>query len=358
MTDLPDFLKNSKAPRLAERTIVNLGSPTPPYLSIMGNKFTEVDATGQQEPAGEHDKQSGTFYYDAVVIDTLEAESKIYYEKPFDPNSNSYAPPDCWSDNGIAPSRNASNPQHATCSGCPKAEWGSAVSKVSGKGVPACGKYQKLALLPTPLMEGEQMLFLLRVPPNSLGNLRDYLAKFRGQQFDLKDVITRIQFAPEGIGTLTFRATGFIDPPIYQVREGLYTKKATDSLVGRGDVPRAGLAAPDERRMIDARPMQGQGAPAQTAGSPSAGAPVSTPAQSQNAPTTGASPSDAPPRRRRGRPAAAQAEPAQAAPAGGPAPFRESPPPTANGPAQNFGIQNATPADPDLAKTIDSVFGR
>ena len=66
-------------------------------------------------------------------------------------------------------------PQSPTCASCPKAEWGSKVSRVSGKGVPACGKYQKLALYPL----GDEILFLLRVPPNSLSNLRDYLAKYR-----------------------------------------------------------------------------------------------------------------------------------------------------------------------------------
>lgn len=353
MTQLPDFLKTSQAPRLAERTIQNLGAPTPPYLSIKGNKFTEIDATGAEEPAGEHDKATNTFYYDCLVVDTLETESKIYYDKPYDPSKQSFSPPDCWSDNGVAPSRNASVPQHSTCSGCPKAEWGSAVSKVSGKGIPACGKYQKLALLPVPLMEGpEQMLFLLRVPPNSLSNLRDYLAKFRGQEFDLKDVITRIQFAPDQIGTLTFRATNFIEKPMYEVREQMYAKKATDILVGRGDQPRGG-ALPS---MAPAQQLEHKQDGADPLVNSSAHGAAMTQPQQTAAPVAATAPAAEAPKRR-GRPKA-QAEPtATTSVADTPAPFRAEPTPQPNGPAGNFGIQQGVPADADLANTLKGVFG-
>ena len=49
------------------------------------------------------------------------------------------------SDNGTAPSRNASNPQARTCAECPQSAWGSKVSTVSGKGVKACADIQKIA---------------------------------------------------------------------------------------------------------------------------------------------------------------------------------------------------------------------
>src|SRR5262249_53205684 len=154
--------------------------------------------------------------------------------RPFDPNATGWSPPDCWSDNGVAPSRNAGMPQSPTCGTCPKAVWGSATSKVSGKGVPACAKYQKFALM----VPGEQMPFLLRVPPNSLKNLRDYMHKFKGQKFGLDDVVTRISFEAGGIGTLTFAAVTIIDQGAADMRDKMLGAKQTDAIINRGDQPR------------------------------------------------------------------------------------------------------------------------
>lgn len=338
---LPAYLQNSNLPRLSDSIAGNLGTAAPPYLSIAGNRFTLIDADGAEEPVTTLDPKTGMFYLDAVIIDGLEIESKVYYGKAYDPSAGSFSPPDCWSDNGVAPSRNAGSPQSPTCAACPKAEWGSAVSKVSGKGVPACSKYQKIALLPVTLdaqnkiARVDDMAFLLRVPPNSLKNLGSYNNKFRGQEFDMRDVVTRITFIKDTLGTLAFSALLVIDEPAAKQRNSLLEGKKTDQIVGRGDLPREGLPHPTQAAQIEHQPST---------------APVAD-TRTQTAPA----PAAETPRRRRRTAAeiAAANEPASGQPAGV-APFRPDPAP--NGGAALFGIQAGVAPNAELSAALDSIF--
>src|SRR5262245_26694539 len=171
--ELPDFLRTRQSKAVGDTLAGNLGQGSIPYLSILGGRFTLIDAAGNESPAGGFDQAIGV-YIDCTIIDVNDHISKIYYDAPFDPNASGWSPPTCWSDNGVAPSRNANKPQSPTCASCQWFPWGSATSKVSGKGVKACSDYQKLAILVT----GYEPIFLLRVPPNSLNPLREYLHRF------------------------------------------------------------------------------------------------------------------------------------------------------------------------------------
>lgn len=359
--NLPAFLQNTQS-RLTDTLGSNLGGGSHPYLSIMGNRLTLVDASGDQEPITTVDPKTGLAYLDCVIIDVGDHASKIYYGKPYDPNAQSWAPPDCWSDNGVAPSINASVPQARSCTpdptgihGCKWAVWGSKVSTVSGKGVPACSKYQKLALL----IPGDEVIFLLRVPPNSLDNLRAYNAKFKGQQIGIDAVITRLSFEPQGLGTLTFNAQNYVDEASWKQSRAAIAAKATDTLVGRGDVPIAGvaLAAPL------AAPTAALPAPTQSfVPQQQPSAPVtlpSTPTPPAAASVTPASPSEAAPRTRKRRTAQ---ELAAAPQVGQQAPFRPAEAPsgvtsaTPNGPA--FGIDPKPPApNAEMEATLKGIFG-
>lgn len=339
MTTLPAHLANRSNRRsVASAVVANIPSGSPPHVSIKGNRFTLVDAGGDSEPVTTADPKTGIPYLDCVIVDALERPSRIYYKDPYDATATSYGPPDCWSDNGVAPSRTASNPQHVTCGGCPQAVWGSATSRNSGKGIPACAQNQKLALV----VPGDDVVFLLRVPPNSLAGLATYLNKFRGQPFAEGDVITRISFKPDVLGTLTFRATGHIDQEIMAFCDKVLAAKATDELVGRLDLPREGAMA------LPSAPAAAQITQTHTNTAPTANL----------TPAPAADTAEPAPAGRRGR------RPKTNAPAGGPldkAPFRPEPSPVAgaaagNGTAQ-FGIAPGVEPNADLQAAIDDVFG-
>lgn len=370
---LPAHLQGYVSKPLSKQVATNIGSAAPPYISIEGNKYTLIDAAGNAQPAGQYDQQLGV-YLDCVIWDVADHISKVYYEKAYDPSSQTFAPPDCWSDNGVGPSRQASKPQSPLCATCPKNEWGSAVSKVSGKGVKACNDQQKVAVF----VPGYQPIFLLRIPPNSLKNFRAYAERFNGQGFDMDVMVTRLSFEPQGVGTLLFQAVNWIDQPMMALIADARGRNAADSLLGRNDTVRE--AAPAALPGPAAVPMAATAVPPGVpGGGPAAGfvpsplptATTAAPAPAGMAPPPMAppptastpaapSPSEQAPRQRRRRSTAAEAPPAQ--PQGAPFPHPgaaaapAAPPPAA--PQSNFGIVPGAAADPALSAALNTVFGQ
>lgn len=371
MNNLPDYIQNRQSRGLAARVSQNLGTSSPPYLSIMGNRFTLVDAAGNEQaiPTYEADPnkcmrgQNPGPYADVVIVDVNDHVSRIYYDVAFDPNAQSYQPPACFSHNGQAPSKLASQPQSPTCAGCPHSVWGSATSNVSGKAIPACAQYQFIAVL----VAGHETPFLLRIPPNSLKNYRAYAEQFRGQKFDMEMVWTRLSFVSQG--TLSFMPARFAQQETLDLSDRLFTAKAMDSMVGRLDQPIQG--------MLPAPGGQGQQSPlpAQSAGFQSM--PAAQPQTQTALPATAASPSSPAQPAGRGRPRRNTAQPApQPAqqPAQTQAPFMDpagqpgqvgqgqpvpqghaaAGPMPANG---GFGMQPGVPPNPEMSTMLDNLFG-
>ncbi len=350
---VPAYLLNTGIPDFTERLGANLGTRAQPYLSIKDDRLTLVDATGDTRPVLTRDDKTGDSYIDCVIIDTCDHESKIYYGRPYDPKAETFSPPVCWSDNGIAPSVNCSEPQAVSCTpdpngqnGCKWAVWGSGRAAPESKTVPpACAKIQKIALL----IPGDPIQYLLRVPPNSLIELSNYNGRFRGHNFSMQGVFTRISLRDK---TLFFTGLGFIDEETAKLRNQVLLAKKTDTLVGRGDKPRQAVSltpAPDPAWSA----ISGTMSPAPIASLP-ASAPVAVPdplfagnADGTSMPlppaaAPAATPSSAP-TRRRGRPP------------------KESAPPT-NGsevPQAPFphGMGQAQQPNADLEASLKSVFG-
>jgi len=309
---VPAYLQRYQPRNIGEKLSQNLGTSAPPYVSIQGNRFTLIDAAGNEMPVPTFDPQIGV-YLDACIIDVGDHISRVFYINKFDPSAQSYTPPDCWSDNGLAPSISCNSPQSPTCASCPNAVWGSAIS-AQGKQIPACQLTQKTALLIPGI---PQTVFLLRVPPNSHKHLRAYVELSRGSGVNISDVLTRIHFDLTTQGTLLFKGVQYIDEQLAALRENAYAEKKTDNLVGRNDVPRQVVAM----QQIAAPAQVALGAiPVQMASSPPAKRPTlantpyvppavyeaptaspQAPSQSPPVGATTASPSEAPatPRRRR-----------------------------------------------------------
>lgn len=232
---LPAHLQQYQVPDIGATLAQNLGSAMPPHVSIGGNRFTLVDAANNEIPVPTFDPKIGV-YLDACIVDVNDVMSRIYFAGQYDPNAEGVRP-DCFSDNGVAPSASANSPQAPTCAACSQALW----TKVNNQGnkVPWCTQKQKTALL----IPGMPTLFLLSVPPGSHGLLREYVNLCKGNRVNIANLVTRISFASQGV--LQFQAVTYIDAPTAQLRQAAYTEKKTDALVGRNDVARpAGAIAP------------------------------------------------------------------------------------------------------------------
>ncbi len=396
MTQLPAYLQQYQAPDIAASLSANLGSAMPPHVSIGGGRFTLIDAGNNEIPVPTFDPKIGV-YLDACIIDVNEKMSRIYFAGSYDPNQEGTRP-DCFSDNGVAPSISAAAPQARSCmpdptgvNGCKWAVWGSKIN-ANGKGVPACSSKQKVALL----IPGFQTLFLLAVPPNSHGPLREYTEKCKGNNINIANLITRISFVPGVQGTLQFQPVTYIDEPTAVLRQAAYAEKKTDALVGRNDVARPATALavpvqqPSQQLIASQIPAHGQAAtfgqfttaetpqvqpsapfvptPAPNAAWPGQGTPNPAPTAATTSPSE-----PAPAQRRRRRTAAEMAEANNAAPANGQAPVQPAAAPQApfphpgqgvavapgqpvGGPA--FGIAQGQPAaaNPELAGMLDDFF--
>lgn len=178
----------------------NLGSGLPPHISTKGNMFTLRDAVGNERPA--------VHTLDVILVDANAHISKQYRDDPNYKESDP-TPPDCFSDNGSAPSNYALKPQSETCQTCKWNVRGSAVSKVTGKGIKACRDEQKLAVLVT--SDEQPILYRLTVTPGSLQAFRDYVRSVESAKYEPDKVITRLSFVPKSTGMLKFEAIDAVD---------------------------------------------------------------------------------------------------------------------------------------------------
>ena len=308
---LPAHLQKAQLPRLSDRATEGMGSAMPPHISIRGNEFTLVDAAGEETSIE-------TKYLDAAIVDMSDVMCKLFYDNAWTPDSKDL--PICWSANGIGPSKEAMQPQAPTCQQCPNNIRGSAVSKLSGASIKACRDEKWLAVI----IDGyKDLIFQFRVTPGSFKNWSAYSEKFKKQPFDIRDVITRMQFEKDKNGVVTFAPQNWLTPEMAALRNKLVTSKATDGIVGRLDQPITALAASVITTGVQIPP------PA---------AVVATTGAQQEAPKT------------RGRPKKAEAAPA--APENGQgtmAPFRPEAAPT-------FGIEQPAAPPADLASDLDAFF--
>ncbi len=344
---LPDYIRPRQGPKMSETALAVVGMGASPYLSIEGGRFTLVDVAGNMKP-------SANLWFDVVIIDMNAHMSKDYRVDKWDPNNPTA--PICWSDNGVAPSTQAQQPQAPACMGCPKNEWGSKISEMGSK-VKACRDTHKLAII-VPGMPGN--VFRLTVTPNSLTNWRAYNALFQGQDFDLCDVVTRLSFQAGIQSTIEFKPAEnpWLDAATVQERDKAIAAHAGDAIVGRLDRPRTEALPPP----VAAAQITHQPAPAaQPAAFPSTVLGSASP-NTQPAPVApaqpAASPSEQPTQRRRRR-TAAEMQAAQApAPAGTVAPFRPADPalsPQAT--AAPFGMAAGVAPNAELQGTLNSIFG-
>jgi hypothetical protein len=238
MTQLSDYRKTEK--RLLDDA--STGTQRPPRVSIKDNKFALIDPSGTRIdipflPEGPA--------LDVIFVDRNEKISKLFWRGSY--NENEQAPPVCFSDNGVAPSETAAEPQSATCMTCPHNIIGSATSNISGKPIKACMDVKKLAVIVVKDGGTYDGVFLLEIKPGSFKAWNSYTNWLRMQKLpegdrpDLSDVVTRVRFAGQGI--LAFDPTNLVDADselakhVINVWDRNKEGDITGMMVGRYDPP-------------------------------------------------------------------------------------------------------------------------
>jgi hypothetical protein len=287
------------------------GIKLPAHVSIKGNVFALVDDAGNRVHVGTT--------LDCVILDMNEKMSRLFWGVDAQYDEDNQSPPLCFSDNGIAPSARALEPQAKTCmpdregiTGCRWSVWGSGKSKKTGEGIPACQNGVKLALMIVKEQKKEWVpaigkapgaVFFFRVPPASLGAIASYGKTVAGMgkltlpwtgeevSADTNYMITRITF--RGTGVVQFQAVGYITEQIDGVIEEISQTKV-DASIGRDDEPiAAALPAPEEKPVTTLENSRGTGAPALPQPTPAVAAPKKPrgrPPKNGNAPAASAAP--------------------------------------------------------------------
>jgi hypothetical protein len=228
----------------------DLGPGMHPRISIRGGSFALVDAAGMRygapvflrnTPKGQVVTMLG------VIIGSNPKKSRVFYGSKYDPDNP--GPPDCFSDNGIAPSANSSDPQARTCGECEWQKWGSDVSQLSGKKTKACDEKKKIAVIIVGDTTG--LSYELQIPPATLKKMATYAATLaqgsppgESRKADVSDMVTAFSFVPGQTGLLDFEPFAWLT--------SAYIDRAGTLCVAT-DASMAPLTAPDQGESVGQR---------------------------------------------------------------------------------------------------------
>lgn len=175
-----------------------------PVISIKGKVFTIVRGEekvlvkrpGEDEPAGS---------IEVVILRANPALSKTYYPDGY--VEGTADKPTCYSDDGIAPAKDAAEPQSQKCAICAHNQWGSKISE-NGSKVKACSDVRRLAVAPVGQLNDPM---LLRVPAASLAPLGQYGDQLKKRGVKYPSVSTKVSFDfSVAYPALTFKPVAFL----------------------------------------------------------------------------------------------------------------------------------------------------
>ena len=244
-----------------------------PRISIKGSKFHEVDGgeTNTLMQPGSNPPVP-LMLLEAVVVGANPALVKAYYEGEFQPGDD--REPVCSSENGITPDAhigvNAGTvKQNDACATCRQNQWGSRISKMSGKEVKACTDSKRLVILPAADLGYKALA--LSVTPAALGDWGAYVKALSGRGVPVNSVVTNIVFDNNAsFPKLLFSFGRFLEASDYERVKQRAEGDDVKAIVHVQRAPQAPKVVAPEAPVTIAAPLKvsGFGAPAPSAPTP------------------------------------------------------------------------------------------
>ena len=216
--NLPDYLKEVE---LDDVTKALAGGGGSKRISLRGSKFRMV-VNGDEVMTSKNDA------LEVVIVNAAKDVSRQFYGSAYNPKADA-TPPDCWSNDGIAPDKSIKEAQHTNCAECPQN------IKGSGQGDSrACRHFRRLAVSLANDVGGD--VYQLQLASKSIfgkGDLEhmpfEQYAKYVGAQgYNLNTLVTEMRFdADSDTAKLFFKPVRFLS------REDWETAKL------QGDTPSA-----------------------------------------------------------------------------------------------------------------------
>lgn len=308
---LPAHLRNS---RFSATNDLVMGEGFP-VISIKGKVFTKVHGDTRELITAPDSDDEPARSLEVVVLNYNKHLSKVYYDTSYSEGSDNK--PTCYSNNGVGPAADATNPQSKTCATCPHNQWGSRITD-NGAKAKACSDSRRLAIAPAGQLNDPM---LLRVPPTSLRALAQYQDLLYKRGVAIQQVVTKVGFDYNvAHPSLTFKPVGFLTEAQLDEVESVFETPVVMSIIG----------------LAEATPAVESPAPRSPA--PSAAAPAK-----KSEPEPEPEP-EAPKRKRRAR---VQVEDEESAPA----------PAKAEAKTEAKSSKAAIEVDDDLSSALDALLG-
>lgn len=181
-----------------------------PSISIKANKFHIKD--GSEVVTLMNPPQAGQpalpmMCLEIVVVAANAAITKTFYPGDWVEGADDQAPT-CRASNGVTPDADIPTPQGSVCATCPQNQWGSKVSKLSGKDIKACDDSKQLAVLPASDLAYKALG--LQVKKGSLKNWGDYVRALSERGYPIDALVTNVTFDATANGILQFAFNRFL----------------------------------------------------------------------------------------------------------------------------------------------------
>ena len=249
---LPAYVTNKKVLIDVNKDVVT----TAPYptLSIKGKVFTLVQDNERRVMTRPDDPEEVLQSINVALV-RLNMNHKVFYARPYAEGESDGQRPTCYSNDGIAPSAEAAEPQAKKCALCPHNQFGSRVNDdgTAGKGK-ACADQPRLAVADPEHLDRP---FLLRVPPASIKNLKEALKLCKARDLQYNMVVFRIGFVAEAAAPqLLFRPVGLLSDEAYEKNASKFDDEIVRAIVGLDEPgvgePAAAAALSDDAPELDA----------------------------------------------------------------------------------------------------------
>lgn len=157
MTPIPDYLQ-----ALLGELPANLRSGVSvPTLSFQGGVWQMRDGNDVKRYTVKIDNTDVAVpFIDVIIVGRNPDFSRVYYEHPFDPNTPTA--PTCAASDGIKPDEDIVEKQSPTCATCKNNVKGSKIATDGVTLTTACGRVQRLAVVPADDIEHKPMLLQFR----------------------------------------------------------------------------------------------------------------------------------------------------------------------------------------------------
>lgn len=240
---LPSYLQNREGLRDVNVDIVTTAQF--PNLSIKGKVFTLV-RDGERTIITRPEEPDEAVQNINLAFIRLNMKYKNYYSKRYDPDSSEGQRPDCFSQDGVAPSPQSPAPQAKKCALCPHNQFGTSRNEdgTAGKGK-ACADQIRAAVANPDNLEHP---LLLRIPPKSIKNLKDALRVCKTRHIPYNAVVFRVGFvAAEASPVLSFKPSGLLSDEAYAKADSLFEDETVQAIVGLIEEPVTAAQAEPEQ---------------------------------------------------------------------------------------------------------------